>query len=278
MNAAIDSGTAALPVNTAPTSKTVVRACPICDSREFIERMRHEPWRLVACSGCGLAYLPEHPSDEAIDVDFEWDESFARERMERWSRNPFMRAWTMAVLLLKPSREKRAMRWIARFAERGRVIDVGCGDGRLLHVAQRAGYDVIGVESSPRMAMKARRRIGAERVLVGRLADFPLDAASFDAAVTVSYLEHEPRPLDALRRMHGLLRPGGVCIHKVPNYDSRLRSWLGKRWSGYRWPEHMQYYTPKTLGRLLENAGFEVIAVKANPLSDNFWIAGRRKR
>ena len=55
--------------------------------------------------------------------------------------------------------------------------------------------------------------------------------------------------------MFALLRPGGVCVHKVPNYDSFLRIWLKTRWSGYRWPEHMQYFTPATLGRLLSDAG-----------------------
>lgn len=258
-----------------PASSVVSRPCPLCARSDSSELLRHDPWRLVRCDHCGLAYLPEIPSDAAIDEDFEWDESFARERAERWARNPLMRAWTMAVLFLKPSREKRAMRFVRRFVRAGRILDVGCGDGRLLLAAQRAGFDALGVESSPRMAAKARRRVGSANVLCGRLSDFPMEPRSFDAAITVSYLEHEPQPLSVLQRMRALLRPGGWSIHKVPNYDSQLRRWLGPRWSGYRWPEHMQYYTPHTLGRLLTAAGFQVVAVKAHPLSDNFWIAAR---
>ncbi|MCG3128488.1 MAG: Ubiquinone biosynthesis O-methyltransferase [Phycisphaerae bacterium] len=296
--------------------RTESRPCPVCDAVGGAELLRHDRWRLVGCAGCGLPYMPEYPTDEAIDTEFEWSESFKRERMERWMRNPFARAWTMSVLFMKPSREARALRWIRRSApptiavdgslgatpselhatraapsgtraapsgtevpsgtRRARMIDVGCGDGRLPALALRWGYDAIGVEPSPKMASRAARRMGAERVLCGRLADFDLERGSFDLAVTVSYLEHEPRPAPVLRRLFELLRPGGVTVHKTPNYDCLLRRVLGARWSGYRWPEHVQYFSPATLGRLIVNVGFEVISVKANPLSDNFWIAARK--
>ncbi len=157
-----------------------------------------------------------------------------------------------------------------------RLLDVGCGDGRLAALALHGGYDVAGVELSPHMAAKAMRRLGRERVHVGRLHDAPYEPGSFDLIVTVSYLEHDPDPVGSLRRMRELLRPGGVCVHKTPNYASRLRGILGTRWSGYRWPEHVQYYTPQTLAAVLERAGFRVEASKAPSLGDNMWIVGRR--
>ncbi|MBU0639661.1 MAG: class I SAM-dependent methyltransferase, partial [Planctomycetes bacterium] len=109
-----------------------------------------------------------------------------------------------------------------------------------------------------------------------RLEDFDLEPKSFDVVVTISYLEHEPNPRDVLRRIFHLLCSGGVCVHKVPNYDSLLRRVLGQRWSGYRWPEHFQYYTPKTLGRLVAEVGFEVLRIDANPLSDSLWLTAIR--
>lgn len=252
------------------------RACPLCATSNGRTVLERPPWRLLECAGCGLAYLPEYPSEERLDAEFDWDESFRRERYERWMRNPLMRAWTMTMLMLKPSREGRAMRLIRRHAPPGRMLDIGCGDGRLLARAAALGYDITGVEPSPKMASKAARRIGSERVRVGRMDDFEWTDASFDLIVTVSYLEHEPDPLPALATMRRLLKPGGVCAHKTPNYATWLRKLLGKRWSGYRWPEHVQYFTPATLGRLLNAAGFEQVAVQAWSLSDNFWSISRR--
>ncbi|MGE0481759.1 MAG: class I SAM-dependent methyltransferase [Phycisphaerae bacterium] len=265
-----------LPESRSIAGMVVGRACPVCGSESSSEVMREAQWRLVECASCRIAYLPEYPSDEAIDTAFEWTSSFATQRRERWLRNPFMRVWTLGVLWLKPSREGRALRFIQRHAPAGRMLDVGCGDGRLLALAARRGFDVVGVESSASMVTRALRRLPPTAVRRGRLLETQFAPGSFDLVVSVSYLEHEPRPLQIARRMHELLRPGGICVHKVPNYGSWLRRILGRRWSGYRWPQHLQYFTPATLRHLLSTCGFEVVALRACAVSDNFWIVGRK--
>jgi len=226
--------------------------------------------------GCSLAYLPETPAPQRLEHEFEWEQTFARDRRARWRNTPLMRAWTLLVLTLKPGRDRRALRRIRRYARTGRLLDIGCGAGRLSALALQSGFDPLGVELSPRMAAKARGRLGADRVRIGRLQDCNLPAGGFDVAVSISYIEHDPDPLPVMRHVHVLLRPGGVCLHKTPNYNSLLRRVLGRRWSGYRWPEHVQYFTPATLGRLMEKAGFEVLDTRANPLGDNFWLAARK--
>jgi SAM-dependent methyltransferase len=251
--------------------------CPVCGAEQYVPVSSHAGWDLVRCAGCGLAYLPRIPGDELVTTDLEWTAAFAHDRRQRWLKTPWMRLWTSATMWLRPSREASALRWIHRYAPRGRLLDLGCGNGRLVAAALEAGDDAFGVDVSPVMIRKALRRVPPERVMCGRLADVEGPAGSFDAVVAVSYLEHEPRPAEVARRVHALLRPGGMTFFKVPNYDSRLRWLLGRRWSGYRWPAHVQYFTPTTLGRLLEAAGFEIVGVRANRWGDNFWIAGRKR-
>lgn len=254
------------------------RACPVCggdDSRLLLTR---GPWRLVECAACHLAYLPDVPTGERVETEFEWNASFARERWERWQRNPFTRIYTYTLMLLKPSRERRAVRRIRRTVRGGRLLDIACGDGRFAAVALRAGFDPMGTELSPKMAAKARWRLGDERVLIGRLEDLALAPASFDVITAISFLEHDPQPAKLLGQAFNLLRPGGALFIKVPNYDSLLRRWRGAHWSGYRWPEHVQYFTPDTLGRLVRAAGFEVGEVFAPRLGDNLWLTALRPR
>ena len=81
-----------------------------------------------------------------------------------------------------------------------------------------------------------------------------------------------------LARVRELLRDGGGVAVKVPNFDCWLRRLRGRRWSGYRWPEHVQYFTPQTLTAVLERAGFEVQRLVAPPWSDNFWVLARPGR
>jgi 2-polyprenyl-3-methyl-5-hydroxy-6-metoxy-1,4-benzoquinol methylase len=224
-----------------------------------------------------MVYMPEIPSPDAIESSFEWANSFSRERGRRWLSNPVARACTALFFLLKPSRARRALRRIRRHSPvSGRLLEIGAGDGRLAAAAQRAGYDVICVELSPAMAAKAAQRVGAERVRVGRLEDFAL--GHFHVVVMISLLEHEPEPLALLRRVAGMLHPGGVVVLKVPNYDCLLRRLRGKGWSGFRWPEHLQYFTPATMRALLAGVGLDVTWMNANPLNDNLWAAARQRR
>lgn len=272
-----DATARAAPHATNPAARVTERACPLCAGQGGRELLRQGRWRLIECAACGLAYLPEIPSPGAVETEFEWLGSFRRERRQRWLNSPLARFWTAAFLLLKPSREGRALRRIRRHVRTGRLVDVGAGDGRLAALAQRRGYDVRCVELSPAMASRAARRVGAERVLVGRLEDLALEPGSADVVTAVSFLEHEPAPLSFLRRARELLCDGGTLVIKVPNFDCLLRRLRGRRWSGYRWPEHVQYFTPATLSALVSAAGLVVGSVSANPLSDNFWLVARRR-
>jgi SAM-dependent methyltransferase len=275
------------PVATESHPRTRTRACPVCGETRAEPFLKHDGWRVVHCTACGLYYMPEVPTDEEFDTTFEWDASFKREKFERWMRNPFFRAYTLAAALLRPTRQARAMHKLRRFAPPpGKLLDVGCGDGRLPAHALSLGYDAWGIEASPRMAARASERIDRGRIYVGRLSDLStpgvdeappaLAPRSFDVVVTVSYIEHEPDPAPAMRQVFSLLKPGGWCAQKTPNHDSWLRTIRGSHWAGYRWPEHVQYFTPETLGRLMRDCGFIVRGVNANRLGDNFWLFAQK--
>ena len=251
------------------------RPCPVCGNGGYRVVMEHSPWVLGRCDTCGMAYLPEVPAPEVFEDDLEWDQSFRQERLRRWLNSPWARLWTALLLVVKPDRAKRALQHVRALRGPGRMLEIGCGDGRLAALALKQGYDPLGVELSPAMVRKAQSRLGAERVRQGRVEALDLAGEAFDLCVGVSVVEHEPQPLAMLEHVRTLLKPGGTLALKTPNYDSWLRRLRGRRWSGYRWPEHVQYFTPRTLGRLVERAGFEVVRVLASPLSDNFWLGAR---
>src|SRR4051812_33835099 len=60
----------------------------------------------------------------------------------------------------------------------GRVLDVGCGTGRLVGALDEHGFDVWGVEPSPAMREQARRRLG-DRIADGQAEDLPFDDGHF---------------------------------------------------------------------------------------------------
>ena len=89
------------------------------------------------------------------------------------------------------------------------VLDACCGTGDLALAAERAGGRVTGVDFSPAMLERARRKSDSVEWVEGDLTALPFDAASFDA-VTVGFgIRNVPELETGLRELARVLRPGG---------------------------------------------------------------------
>ena|SRR2546421_2145359 len=97
--------------------------------------------------------------------------------------------------------------------------------------------------------------------------------ASSPAASLRSYLEHEADPLPVLKGLQRVLAPGAFAVVKVPNYRSLNRIVMGRRWCGFRYPDHLNYFSPNTLRAMANKAGFETSfgLTGCLPTSDNMW-------
>jgi hypothetical protein len=78
-----------------------------------------------------------------------------------------------------------------------------------------------------------------------------------------------------LEETRRVMRPGARIIIKVPNYDSWNRRLRGAKWCGFRFPDHVNYFTPETMTRLVKKAGMRVVRFGMGdrmPTSDNMWL------
>jgi len=98
--------------------------------------------------------------------------------------------------------------------------------------------------------------------------------------VMISFLEHDVQPLQVLIAARRVLQPDGVVILKVPNLDCWNRRLQGKGWPGFRFPDHVNYFTPETLSQLVSKADLKIVRFSWRdrlPTSDNMWlVAGTR--
>jgi SAM-dependent methyltransferase len=140
----------------------------------------------------------------------------------------------------------------------GRLLEVGCGAGVLLERMKDRGWEVRGIEPDGRAAALAARAVGEDAIHTGDLADAPFSVESFDAVVLFHVIEHLLEPRDALDRCRRYLVPGGRLVIATPNIHSLGRRWFGPHWLHWDPPRHIQLYSPRSLGRLVEEAGFRI--------------------
>jgi SAM-dependent methyltransferase len=169
----------------------------------------------------------------------------------------------------------------------GRLLDIGCGNGRLLWRALRDGWQVKGLELSADMAAFAAERVGCE-VLTDdflTLDPAPEDRESFDVVSLRHVLEHLPDPLRAMEKIGALLRPGGLLLVEMPNIEG-----LSKRWVRFsaRHGLHRRHFPPgfaaghaceysrRSFTALLARTGFELTrweTYSKKPLAN--WLLSR---
>jgi FkbM family methyltransferase len=131
------------------------------------------------------------------------------------------------------------------------VVDFGCGGGYLLELLP--GRDKIGVDPSPLAREEAARR-GLH--VVADIED--LESGFADIVVSNHALEHALAPLEELRAIARLLRPGGKLILALPIDD-----WRSQRHYNPTDPNrHLYGWTPVTIANLLDEAGFEVVSAR----------------
>ncbi len=169
----------------------------------------------------------------------------------------------------------------------GRLLDIGCGNGRLLLMAKRAGWRVKGLELSADMAAWAAERVGCE-VLTDdflQLQPAPEDRESFDVVCLRHVLEHLPEPLLAMQKISALLRPGGLLLVEMPNIEGWSKRWV--RFSARnglhqrRFPPgyaagHACEYSRQSYAALLSRTGFELTrweTYSKKPLAN--WLLSR---
>ena len=156
----------------------------------------------------------------------------------------------------------------ARGEQPPRVLDVGCGEGFLTAELAQAGMTVVGVDVAEEPLRRARARHPAlDLRIIPVEGAWPLQDASFDVVWAGETIEHVADTAGWLSQVRRVLRSGGSLLLSTPAHG-RL-AMLGLALSGRRLDahfdpraDHLRFYTPRTLRRLLEDFGFEAIDVR----------------
>jgi SAM-dependent methyltransferase len=229
-------------------------ACPLCGPG-VPQQPRHTfaPFGVVDCAGCGLVFLsPRLTLARALalyqDAAY-YDSSVAGQGYDEYLavRENWVRTFDLRL------------RAIARHQAPGRALDVGCGPGFFLDAARSRGYQAWGIDPSA-YAVEMARRTHGERVCTGVVETAPFPAGHFDLVTAFDAFEHVYDPVAFIDAVHRLLAPSGVLAITTPDVGSLLSRVSGRRWVSFKIPEHVFYWSPDTIRRVLAGR-FEVLEI-----------------
>jgi SAM-dependent methyltransferase len=243
-------------------------SCLLCDGEAFrvVEPAVRDnrfgspgQWRILACTACGLWQTDPLPTQDELRTLYERHYNFGGEGEtgSAWAR---LRAMFLASplyrLLLRLDGD------VSFHARRGagRLLDVGCNEGRGLAMYAANGFQAEGLELN-RVAAEAARRKGFVVYDVDITALRP--SAPYDVVVLSNVLEHALHPRGMLQAIRRVMAPGGALWISLPNAASALRERFGSDWINWHVPFHITHFDAARLSALLRDTGFEVEATRS---------------
>jgi spore maturation protein CgeB len=240
-----------------PTNPGITR-CSICLSTVLSPAFICRGYQLAHCGDCGHLFvvdpIPEDVLEKAYDAGYYRTTDKIAEGIEATGYSDYLaNAETRQQLF----RERFST--VSRFtAGPGKLLDYGCAIGLFVKVAAEAGWNARGYERSSWAADYGRSQFGLDiTVADGRLD--PFGANSFNVVTLWDVLEHLQHPRRVLDLLSKWLIPGGLLALNTVN-----RSSLGARMAGPKWrhlapPHHLQFYSRRSLARLLAEFGFRTL-------------------
>lgn len=241
-------------------------SCPACDVPPVAPLRLRNGRPLRRCPRCLLGWWdwPTFDStafyDEAYfqsaDVSKGYNDYAALEPAIRFTAKLRLRAIDR-VLLTSAARGRPVL---GDLSGPRRLLDVGCGTGCFLDVGRAAGWSVEGVEVSPWAADRAAQRgLRVACTPIEQVGELP---RKFDVVTLWDVIEHLSDPLRALRSLAGVLEPRGLLVLSTGDITALCGRLSGARWHLFNLPEHLFFFSPLALRRLLARAGMRVVAVR----------------
>jgi 2-polyprenyl-3-methyl-5-hydroxy-6-metoxy-1,4-benzoquinol methylase len=221
-------------------------ACPACGDARLSPLDAYAAAHLVRCERCGLTFAGRRPTGQELEAHYsgygDWPDS-----------------------ALTRLRYREVLAAFEPYRSVGRIFDMGCGAGYFLEEAAAAGWEPHG-STVGALSVEMCRAKGLA-VVDAADADTALPDAYFDVATAFEVVEHLADPAAEAKLLARVVRPGGLLYCTTPNFNSLSRRMLGPRWRVIDYPEHLIYFTAKTLKTWLAPFGFRPIRVESTGLS-----------
>lgn len=228
--------------------------CPVCgeliiNKDKYIRRV-NEGHIYKICAACNYGVLWPYPKKFELSNIYRQKEYF--NNLSAPSKNKFIQ-WFLTRRIYQTDWE-----FIDGKFKKGSILDVGCGNGEFLVQLQKNGWEVHGIDVSSVAVKNAAAKIGQEKVKKGEFIKQTF-SSKFDVISFWHVLEHLKNPVEYLNKAHQQLKDRGCVVGELPNFDSLIYRLFGPFYSWLMIPDHIGYFSKKTLMKAFKKSGFKEV-------------------
>lgn len=262
-------------VGRCPFCNSILRYLAYRDVEDWTFHTTTEKWNYWRCKSCFSLYLNPRPTADSISRAYSFYYTHGKisqsisQQLKTRIRNeyfshvlnvnltprihlPIMLSWLLCPLKSFVE-EDFGLSYLGK-ATKGKLLDVGCGDGRMLQFAKQIGWEGLGVEFDTE-AVRSCRILGLN-VIEGDLESISKYTEYFDCIIFSHVVEHLYDPIAAFKIIKKALKPKGVLLLSCPNATSIAGKFFGKYWRGLEAPRHLAIPSHYFLHNHLSAAGF----------------------
>lgn len=242
--------------HTKPPGKVVAVTCNLCGADDTRLVGFENGWRVCQCQRCGLVYVNPRP---VLEVDYsDYFEDLGEDSEQR-----------LASIRLESFQE--GLDILARSCPtRGRLLDVGCGNGYFLRIALKHHWEAFGVDTSSMAAKYCKEKLGIN-ISHGTLEEAKFPDEYFQAVTVWLCLEHLPDPQGTLSEINRIMALDALLIIRVPNIESWYFKYKRRRnisiLDGA--PHHLYGFSPISINNLLYKTNFRDIRIMPGRINKN---------
>lgn len=217
----------------------------LCWTRDRKLETTKDRFAIIQCKSCGIAQTCPRLTPDQLTRSYPDVYYPAKEPPKRYYKRYIERF------------QKDKVKKLKRVVPSGKVLDVGCGVGYFLKVANDAGYRATGIEFSEVAVDVGKKRLNLN-IHLGDFLTYPFDENGFDVVTLWHSFEHLHQPRLVLQKIHTILGPCGFLVIAAPNLSSLQARIFRGRWYHLDAPRHFFHYSPLSLARLVQEHGFSV--------------------
>lgn len=227
--------------------------CPICGNTKKRKYWAMPGYRLARCAKCEMVW-DYFPPDNLLP---QYDKSYFNNDNSKGGYANYFEG----MRINRKTFYERLNKIEKKLGRKGRLLDIGCALGDCLREAKKLGWvDARGLEVSKYAYNFAKKR-GLD-IKKGLLRENRFKKNYFDVVAYQDVLEHIKDPVDELRYVYKLLKPGGIVYIVTPDVGGFWKKILGPLWYHYKPIEHVSYFSKKTIRLTLKKAGY--VDIEAN--------------